>query len=237
MSWSSLIFSFLLLKKLRFVSFNEFPGRLSSLFVGAFLREYVCPVKKIKNPKQIKIPFKPTIMKKITFILFALIAGTTFAQDSYTAKAEATASAEIIQPITITKNLDLNFGRVIGTSAGGTVTVGATDASQRTASNNNLLDQSTAGETNISSGKFTITAAENYSYNIVVPASVTLAGTGGDPMIVSLNPVYGTTALSAANPKGTATNEILYLGGELAVGTNQGQGQYSADFDVTVTYE
>jgi hypothetical protein len=49
-------------------------------------------------------------MKKITFILFALIAGTSFAQNSRL-KLKALVNAEIVSPITIEKAIDLNFGR------------------------------------------------------------------------------------------------------------------------------
>jgi hypothetical protein len=174
-------------------------------------------------------------MKKITFILFALIAGTTFAQ---TASETATANvgAEIIQPITITKNNDLNFGRIIGTSAGGTVNI--TEGGVRTSSATpDILDPSTGGIAAISASKFTITAAEDFSYGITIPATVTITGSGGDPMIVTLNPFYDGAALSGASPKGTDDKEILTVGGDLAVGTTQGQGAYTATFDVTVTYE
>jgi len=175
-------------------------------------------------------------MKKITFILFALIAGTTFAQDTNTDKATANAGAEIIQPITITKNNDLNFGRIIGTALGGTVTVD--DADLRASVATGILDPSTTGTANISTAKFTISAAEGYLYGITIPASVLLTGSGGADMKVTLNPFYEGSALIATTaPAGTATSEILMVGGDLAVGTTQGQGAYTAEFDVSVTYE
>jgi hypothetical protein len=175
-------------------------------------------------------------MKKITFILLALIAGTVFAQDTNTETATASAGAEIIQPITITKNNDLNFGRIIGTALGGTVTVD--DADLRTSGATGILDPSTTGTANISTAKFTITAAEGYLYGISIPAIVTLSGSGGADMIVTLNPYYeGSALIPATTPKGTSTAETLMVGGDLAVGLVQGQGAYTANFDVTVTYE
>ncbi|HSM62882.1 MAG TPA: DUF4402 domain-containing protein, partial [Gillisia sp.] len=91
-------------------------------------------------------------MKKITFILFALIAGTTFAQN--TANDAAITTAEIVSPLSITKNRALNFGRIIGgTAGGGTVTIAATDAGART-----IPDALDAPLGTVSSAKFTITA-------------------------------------------------------------------------------
>ena len=171
-------------------------------------------------------------MKKITFILFALIAGTTFAQNE--AVATASAGAEIIEPITITPNSFLNFGRIIGTSAGGTVNVDK--EGDRTSLATGILDPSTAGTAAISAAKFTITAAKDYSYNIAIPTSVTIIA-GTENMVVTLLPFYDGNALSGASPKGTDDDEILTIGGDLAVGSSQAQGAYTAEFDVTVTYE
>jgi hypothetical protein len=178
-------------------------------------------------------------MKKITFILFALIAGTTFAQqETYTATDGASASAEIIQPITITKTTDLNFGRIIGNFAGGEVTLSTAGARGGDA---DLLDMSSLGTTGISAAEFTITAASGYSYTIQYPETLLIGTT--DQMLVTFEYLYGTTAIDAtANPisysgAGTAGGETLKIGGTLDVNGEQAEGSYSADFDVTVTYE
>ena len=173
-------------------------------------------------------------MKKITFILLALISGTVFAQQTNTAKATANVGAEIIEPITIDKDTDLNFGRIIGNAAGGDVTVDMDGA--RTATNNDLLDPSAAGTSALSAAEFTITAADSYSYDIDIPETVTLTG-AGENMKVTLNAYYNDNALSGATVQGSENPDILKVGGVLEVGTNQGQGAYTTSFDVTVKYE
>jgi len=173
-------------------------------------------------------------MKKITFILLALISGTVFAQETNTATANATVGAEIIEPITIDKDTDLNFGRIIGNAAGGNVSVDKDG--DRTATINDLLDPSTAGTSALSAAEFTITAANTYSYSIEIPETVTLTG-AGENMKVTLNPYYNDNALSGATVQGSENADVLKVGGVLEVGANQGQGAYTTSFDVTVTYE
>ena len=75
-------------------------------------------------------------MKKITLILFALIAGTAFAQDASRATGSAEVFAEIISPISVEGKSALNFGRLIGNSEGGNVRVDVNN--NRTVSNPNL---------------------------------------------------------------------------------------------------
>lgn len=52
-------------------------------------------------------------MKKITFILFALIGATTFAQGSAT--ETAVVSADIVSPITLVHADDFRFGQISNT--------------------------------------------------------------------------------------------------------------------------
>ena len=118
-------------------------------------------------------------MKKITFILLALISGTVFAQDGAEATGTANVNAEIVSPISINSTSELDFGRIIGNSAGGSVEI-ETDGT-RTADNDDLLDPTNEGQV----GTFEVTAAEGYSYSITIPAT-TLTG-DGDPMDVTFD--------------------------------------------------
>ena len=163
-------------------------------------------------------------MKKITFILFALIAGSTIAQNGATATGSATVNAEIVSPISITDGTDLDFGRIIGNTDGGTVTV-ATD-SERTATNDDLL----APSTTVQAASFTVKAANSYNYKITIP-TINLTGSG-DAM-----PVVFTSSLGNANVLGTGANETLTVGGALTVNANQAEGDYTGTVEVTVAYE
>ena len=162
-------------------------------------------------------------MKKITFILFALITGTTFAQD--TATATSTVNAEIISPISIENGSELDFGRIIGNAAGGTVTVST--AGDRTTTNSDLL----APSTTVKAASFDVKAADTYNYSIAIP-TIDLTFTGGDNM-----PVTFDSSLGNANVVGTGAVQTLNVGGVLTVNADQAEGAYAGTVEVTVAYE
>ena len=166
-------------------------------------------------------------MKKITFILFALIAGTTFAQDSDTGSADV--YAEIVSPISISAGSALNFGRIYGTAGGGIVTVDAN------------IGNTTSGATTlfapggiVSSAVFTVVAAPEYTYSIDFSSSdVVLKGTE----------VTNTMAIDFFSNKALNTNlgsggdDLLYVGGNLTVASGQAPDNYQGTVKVTVAYE
>ncbi|SKB33297.1 protein of unknown function [Salegentibacter holothuriorum] len=162
-------------------------------------------------------------MKKITFILLALISGTVFAQ-SDEATGTATAAAEIISPIKITDGTDLDFGRIIGNPAGGTVTISTAGA--RTTSNDDLL----APSTSVQAASFDVTAAATYNYSVSIPG-ISLTG-AGDAM-----PVTFVSSLGNAGVVGTGAVQTLNVGGELTVNGGQAEGEYDGTISVTVAYE
>mgnify|MGYP002795030225 FL=1 len=169
-------------------------------------------------------------MKKITFIVFALIAGTAIGQNSATQTAAATINAEIVSPITITNLNGLDFGRLIGNSAGGIVTVAATETGSRTSTNDDVL--ALTGNTP-TAAKFNITAAEEYTYSISLTSSNELIATDADPMAITF-----TTNLDETGNNGIGSTAIaLYVGGALTVNGGQAEGDYTGEVSVTVTYE
>ena len=163
-------------------------------------------------------------MKKITFVLFALIAGTAFGQNSASASGTATVNAEVVSPISIADGTDLDFGRIIGNTAGGTVTV-ATDG-ERTADSGDLL----APSTTVQAASFSVKAAEGYNYKITIP-TINLTG-AGDAM-----PIVFTSSLGNVNVQGTGANQALSVGGALTVNSGQAEGDYTGTVEVTVAYE
>ena len=166
-------------------------------------------------------------MKKITFILFALIAGTTFAQDSD--DATATVNAEIVSPISIEDGTALNFGTINGTGTGGTVSV--TTSGIRSFSNS---DMAITTATAITAAKFDITAADTYLYSISIP-DIDLAPTSGtgDDMAVTFE--HSRTAI--ADRTGSGSVQELNVGGTLTVNNAQEAGSYDGTVTVTVAYE
>lgn len=161
-------------------------------------------------------------MKKITFILFALLSGTAFGQA--TATESATGTAEIVKPIGITNTGSsiLDFGKVIvPTGASGSVQITAAAAPVR-----NLTGLDVIGTT-FSSAEFAITASANNNYKITIPETE-LSGPG-DPM-----PLVPISNLPLVSNKG---DQILYVGGTLTVNDGQTEGTYSGIITVTVEYE
>lgn len=174
-------------------------------------------------------------MKKITFILLALVSGTVFAQNSANASAEA--FAEIVQPISIDLGQNLVFGRIIASEAGGTVTINPSEET-REFSNGDMEDPS---DLNFSAATFTIDAASGYNYSIVIDGDENLTDSdsnGGVDMPITYNAALGASLIAnEASAQGTAGTQLLTIGGELTVNGSQTQSNYSGDISVTVTYE
>lgn len=161
-------------------------------------------------------------MKKITFILLALISGNTFAQNS--ANASSTVNAEIVLPISIVKGDQLNFGKIAAGTEAGAVRV-HTDGTT-TFSNPGMKVPT---NTTVSPATFTISGASGVSFAIDIP-SISLSGPGTE---MALSFVHNLK--EAGNLAGTDTG--LIVGGLLQVNANQSAGAYEGTVVVTVSYE
>ncbi|WP_029033283.1 DUF4402 domain-containing protein [Salinimicrobium terrae] len=159
-------------------------------------------------------------MKKFTFILFALIAGTTFAQT-----ATANAAADIVSPLSLTAKQDLNFGKVSNNTAGSVII--ATDG---TASGLSQI-----GTTAPAAATFDVTAANNYNYTVALPASATLSNGTVDITVDTFK--HNAYAEGASNATGSGTAQTFGVGATLNVAASQATGNYTGQFDVTVAYE
>ena len=180
-------------------------------------------------------------MKKITFILFAFIGGAAFAQT--TASGNATVNALVVSPISITQGSALEFGRVIGSTDGGVVTVSTAGVRTDNASNNLL-----APSDNVQEATFTVKASADHSYSISIP-SLNLTGGSGADMAVAFTSSLGTANTedidgiittvpgSYSNVSGTGADQTLKVGGALTVNPLQGEGSYTGTATVTVAYE
>jgi hypothetical protein len=171
-------------------------------------------------------------MKKITFILLALISGVSFAQSS--ADGTATVNAEIVSPIKIENQRGLSFGRLIGsTDAGGIVKIAADANGTRTlvSGNNDIL----APDGNITlapqSAHFTINAETGYTFDVSL-SDLSEISFEGNSM-----PITFQHSLDADGNSGSENSIDMYLGGELTVGASQAPGMYTGEVTVTVSYE
>jgi len=171
-------------------------------------------------------------MKKLLLSALVILGFTAVSFGQAAVTKTASVSASVLTAIDMTKNLDLQFGS-FAHGVGGTVTIAANSAGDRTASGPILYN---SGTTQVSSAKFTVTGDANHSFTIGLPADNTKSiTTGGEsPSTMALNftssPAAGTATLDGSG------NSIIYVGAVLQVAATQAAGAYTGTFDVTVNY-
>ena len=113
-------------------------------------------------------------MKSIRSLFMLLLmgcAGRACAQASSTASSNAT----IVAPISMTKNVDMNFGTAaVSTGTGGKVILAP--AGMRTTAGGGVTLPSTTGT--VTAASFTVAGAPGYTYSISLPSSAVISGPG-----------------------------------------------------------
>jgi hypothetical protein len=168
-------------------------------------------------------------MKKILISAGALaaLALSTPAFAAATNQATAQAFINIVSPITVTKNADLNFGTIVGPFSGEVVHVDST-------------------------GARTCPATLTCSGATVAAASFTVSGTAGQNIVLTLpttpitmnGSVSGTLSLDVTGDE-PATSQTLDasgnytfgIGGKVTIPTGTADGLYTGDIDVTANYQ
>jgi hypothetical protein len=165
-------------------------------------------------------------MKNITKLFAIAIAvigfsATSFAQSSATADATAT----LITPISIAKDVDLNFGTISSSATDGTITI----------SNAGVASQ-TGGATLISGGaartaaKFTVTGESGSTITVSCPTTINLTSGSNTLVVNAIAPDSGaTTAIGSGGTK------VINVGGTLVVPGASVGGVYTNTTDLTVT--
>jgi hypothetical protein len=164
--------------------------------------------------------------------LSALTASNSAFAQSNTSSVAASGSVTLIRPLTITKNADLNFGRIVKPASGtGTVTMANTSDTAVAAVGAVAL----AG-ISTSRAKFTINGEGGQVVNVTVPANVVISdGTPADNITVTLNPDLG-ASVTLSNALAAAGSASLNIGGNLSVPNANSTGLYTGSFTVTVAY-
>ena len=169
-------------------------------------------------------------MKTITRFALTTVAALTLVSTvsaaSNTATATANANARIISPITLLKNVDLNFGDVIPSASAGTVVVDPAGA--RTFSGGVTLG---SGAT-VKAASFTVGGEPSATYAITLPAAAITITNGAVNMTVGL---FTSSPVTTGTLTGAGV-QTLTVGGTLIVGASQATGSYTGTFDVMVTY-
>lgn len=171
--------------------------------------------------------------KVLLRICLLAVMGTVCGASSVFAQAtdKASITANIITPITITKNVDMNFGNAaVQVSAGGTVVL--TPSGVRTGTAGVTLP-SVSGT--VTPAQFVISGAANYTYAITLPNTVLIYD--------NMNSHNMTVNTFTSTPSVTGTlsatgSQRLDIGATLWVGSGQTAGSYSSStpFNVTVNY-
>lgn len=177
--------------------------------------------------------FKKSVRRVALTSVFAL--GALGASGSFAAEATTTSSASVIDPIAITKTVDLVFGK-FAPGVGGSVTV-ATDGA-RTAAGAIL---SSVGPV-VTAAKFDVTGDNDATYSISWGGVTALTHTVDGLQTMTLTRISdlagtGATTGEVANGTLSATGaQSIYLGGVLDVAAAQVSGTYEGGVTVTVEY-
>ncbi len=159
-------------------------------------------------------------MKRIALLAMLFVSALGYSQGS--SNATATSNAIIVSPLKVVKVNDLNFGKIIGSAAGGNVSIAADAGGARTIDSD--MDAPTSDN---QAASFEITGGDE-TYTITLEAT-DLTATNETDMVLTPE-----TNLSGTTSSGTQT---IYVGGTLAVNPNQGAATYEGDVKVTVSYE
>ena len=175
------------------------------------------------------------------FALIALALAAGWVAPAQAQSAQTDASVLLLEPLSIVKSADMDFGQIMVAGPGGTVTM----TPSATAS-------CTPAATLVQTGTCRAAAFEGYGRRnrfiwIRLPAGRTITLTGpGTPMVVN-NMTIGTTSdlNQMGNGNGNQPYRILsstglftfWVGGTLNVNANQLPGVYSTTFDVRLEYQ
>lgn len=168
-----------------------------------------------------------TISKIFAAAIVLISANNAFGQST----AQATATATIVTPISIQKDVNMSFGNIaVQTATGGTVVL--SPAGTRTKTGGVTLP---AVEGTVAAASFTVSGTANYTYAITLPSTaVKLTRQSGTEF---MNATSFTCSPSATGQLSSTGQQTLTVGATLTVAAAQAAGVYtSGNFDVTVNY-
>jgi hypothetical protein len=163
--------------------------------------------------------------KKLYAGLVGLVAFATVAS-SDAATGTALINADVLPTSSISASVGLNFGELTAGPIAGTVTVGPDGA--RTSAGGVDINSSSIS----SPATFRLVGAPNGTFDVILPASVTITDPNGNIMVVDRlqSQPMGSGVLDASG------EQVLVIGGTLNVSANQVFGTYSGVMNVTITY-
>lgn len=144
------------------------------------------------------------------------------------AQATGSASAAILAPVTVSKQNDLAFGKVIAGPTPSSVTV--TPAGGFTCGTGlTCLDAN-------SPARFVVAGAPGQTVRIDLDQQIVLTSPSGGRMTATLQPSASVMRMTGPGGGGAGSTNILGIGGVLNVGAYQAEGVYTGTFTVNIDY-
>jgi len=151
---------------------------------------------------------------------------------SVSASANAEARGVVLQPLTLTKEEDLDFGTVISTAAAGTVVIDADDGSRNVTGGVLAVPSYPGGR-----GLFTGNGTAGQDVNLTLNAPGLLISTTNPLDTITVNSMVLDSGNLLVRTIGATTVFQVGVGGDFAIAANQPNGLYSAQFDLTADYQ
>ncbi len=177
-------------------------------------------------------------LNRAIFLSFAAIfVAMAVNTGAHAASQNANAKTRVVTPATLTKNTDLDFGRVIVGTTASTVTINA-QTGVRTITGTVVLAGTTA-----TTARFTGTAEAGTSVRLTAGApSIVLSRSGGGSTI-TLNAFR--VSMNGGAPQTLPRNYVMpasgknsfAIGGRIAVPANRLAGVYTGTFSITMDYQ
>ena len=172
---------------------------------------------------------------RFTLCLAALAASVATASPAFAqaASEQALARGVVLQPLTLTKNNDLDFGTVISTAAAGTVSINANDGSRAVGGGVLAVANWPGGR-----GLFTGNGTAGNTVSLSLNSPTALVSTSNPLNTVAVN--NGGLVLDSGGATRTIPAGGIFqvgVGGEFAIAANQPNGTYEATFTLTANYQ
>jgi hypothetical protein len=162
-------------------------------------------------------------------LLASLASTPALAQASAT--QSTTGTTTIVRAITLAKNSDLAFGRVVRPSSGtSTVTINEGTGNRTLSGGDGVLLSST-----VSRATYTVGGEGAQGFDINVPSSFSMTRSGGTETI-TVNLAKTATSDTLSGTLAAAGSATFGVGGNFDVASSTVPGAYSGTFNVTVQY-
>ncbi len=175
---------------------------------------------------------------RFKFCLAALAATTAFASPAFAQVVTATATAEarglVLQPLTLTKVDDLDFGTILASATAGSVTINA-DTGGRTVTGGVTPVASNPGQRALFAGAGT--AGQQVNLTMTPPTGNVLVSTTNTADTIAVSSLVFDNSNALIRTIGTTGTFQLGVGGSFAIAASQPNGFYKADFSVIADYQ